>query len=152
MFNYFDQKISKASILDVDQEWMVVGKYCRIGIDEDGQIDVWICNHRDLGKGLGTELLRNRLSAIFGCTGTPYTELNGEGCGKLQNKDVILKNLRLLGIRAKRILSEEQKEVLRNRLRKAAAWKNFGAMPITKNTMNVLKPSPKQRVKHDPYN
>ncbi len=116
LFDYFDQKISKTAINNIDGDWLVTGKFCRIGIDEDGQVDLWICNHRDITKGLGTRKLRNILSTIKSLTTAKIHELNGEAWVKLSDKSVVLLSLPLLGIRKKKVISQKHL----NRLRMAA--------------------------------
>jgi len=116
LFDYFDQKISMTAINSIDGDWLVTGKFCRIGIDEDGQIDLWICNHKDIAKGLGTKKLRNILSTLKSLTTTAVHELNGEAWMELSDKDVILSSTRLLGIRKKKVISQEHL----NKLKRAA--------------------------------
>ena len=117
LYEYFNQKIAKSAIQNIDDDWLVVGKYCRVGLDEDGQIDVWICNHKDIPAGLGTRKVKNILSSLNLTVKTPFMELNGEAWMKTRNKDLILRNLKLLGIRAKRQLSPEALEILRERMK-----------------------------------
>ena len=116
LFDYFDHKISMTAINSIDGDWLVTGKFCRIGIDEDGQIDLWICNHKDIAKGLGTKKLRNILSTLKSLTTAVVHELTGEAWVKLSNKSVILTSLPLLGVRKKKVISQEHL----NKLRKAA--------------------------------
>ena len=116
LFDYFDQKISMTAIQNVHGDWLVTGKFCRIGIDEDGLINLWICNHKDTTKGLGTGKLRNILSTIKSLTTATIHELTGEAWVKLSDKSVILTSLPLLGIRKKKVISQEHF----NRLLKAA--------------------------------
>jgi len=116
LFDYFDQKISMTAIQNVHGDWLVTGKFCLIGIDEDGQIDLWICNHKNITKGLGTKKLRNMLSTIKTFTTTKIHELTGEAWVKLSDKSAILSSLPLWGIRKKKVISQEHL----NKLRKAA--------------------------------
>ena len=104
------------AIQNIPGDWLVTGKFCRIGIDEDGLIDLWICNHKDITKGLSTRKLRNILSRIKSLTTATIHELTGEAWVKLSDKSVILTSLPLLGIRKKKVISREHL----NRLRKAA--------------------------------
>ena len=113
LFDYFDQKISMTAIQNVHGDWLVTGKFCRIGIDEDGQINLWICNHKDIAKGLGTKKLRNILSTLKSLTTAVVHELTGEAWVKLQDKGVILASLSLLGIRKKKVMSQEHLNRLR---------------------------------------
>ena len=104
------------AIQNVHGDWLITGKFCQIGIDEDGQIDLWICNLKDITKGLGTKKLRNMLSTIKSLTTATIHEITGEAWMKLSDKSVILSSLPLLGIRKKKVISQEHL----NRLRKAA--------------------------------
>jgi len=118
LYDYFMQKISKVAIQDIDGEYMITGKFCRVGIDPDGQIDLWICNHRDLYKGLGQGKVNNILQAINSHVKTRFSIVNGEAWGKLQDKAVILKNLKILGIRKKTERSPEALKRQTDRLNK----------------------------------
>lgn len=58
---------------------MVVGHTCQIALEDDGMLDVWICNPKDVSVGLGTEAVRNRLSPFQSCGSATVCELTGEG-------------------------------------------------------------------------
>lgn len=112
VYEQFDQKISKTVILDDGCEWGVTGKFCRI--TPEGHLwDVWLCNPKDIAKGLGTGK-RNNIVAALG-EDLKWCLLDGEAWASVP-KDRILANLKALGIRAKRIVSDEQKEAGRIRL------------------------------------
>lgn len=107
LYEFFDKKISMKAIEWVDYEFMVVGKTARISVDETGEIDIFICNHHDLKEGLGTSALRNRLKALQDPAARLVVELTGEGYIKTRVKDKIYQNLKLLGIKRKKVMSQE---------------------------------------------
>ena len=107
LYDFFDQKISQSAIQFIDYEYMVVGKTCRISVDDNGEIDVFICNHDNLTEGLGVRSLRTRLDAVKTPAARLVVELNGEGYIKTRDKDSILRAMRLLGIRKKKQVSQE---------------------------------------------
>jgi len=116
LFNFFDQQISMKAIQKIDDEWQVVGKWCRLAIEENGIIDLWICNPSDMIQGLGTGKVNNMVEALKVLVKTPFTVLNGEAWVKLRNKGVILDSLPLLGIRKKRSMSDEQRNMMAERM------------------------------------
>ena len=123
LFEFFDKKISKMAIQQIEErhewdaeppEWVVVGKTARITVDDNGEIDVFVCNHADLSKGLGTLALRNRLEALKSPSARMAVELNGEGYIKTRDKQKIYDAMSLLGIRKKRTISKELVERMQN--------------------------------------
>lgn len=102
LFNYFNGQISMKAICKIDGEWQIIGKWCRVSIDDDGLIDLFICNSADMYAGLGARKLKNIVSSLKSRVGTTFTEGNGEAWGKVRDKEVILQNITLLGIRRKR--------------------------------------------------
>ena len=107
LYDFFDQRISQSAIQFIDYEYMVVGKTCRNSVDDDGQIDIFICNHDNLYEGLGTRALRTRLDAVKTPAARLVVELNGEGYIKTRDKDSVFRAMRLLGIRKKKQVSQE---------------------------------------------
>lgn len=118
----FGGEVSKSAFRNIDGEWNLVGKFCRIIEDSektknnDAIFDVWICNHADLSKGLGTKKLGNIIRSLKLYCSEPFHELSGESYVKVQGTESIIRNLRSLGIRAKRKLTPEQAESIRKRL------------------------------------
>ena len=110
LYEFFDKKISMKAIEWVDYEFTVVGKTARVTVDETGEIDLFICNHKDMSAGLGVKALRNRLQAAQSQINRSVTELNGEAYIKTRDKDVVLRNLRMFGIRKKVEFSKESLE------------------------------------------
>ena len=109
LYDYFDGQISKTCIhIADDGEAVVRGKYATIAVEEDGNIDVWICNNKDLPKGLGQKAVNNRVQAIPECR--KWRILDVEAWGKVTDKGVIQRNLKLLGIRKKMVVSESHRQ------------------------------------------
>lgn len=122
IFDQFNEKISKTCITWDDCEWGVTGHYCRItpaeghsGKPIPDQWDLWLCNSKDMTKGLGTGKRNNLIEALG--EELDWNRLDGEAF-VIVPTDLILSNLPRLGIRTKRILSEDQKEKARARLAK----------------------------------
>ncbi|MGB1187604.1 MAG: hypothetical protein ACPHPA_04255 [Cycloclasticus pugetii] len=118
LYNFFNQKISKTAIVNEGDEFQLIGKFCKVSVDE-GVIDLWLCNPRDLAKGLGARRLNSIVAGIKGTVERPFTVLNGEAYTKTRDKDLILTNGRLLGLRLKRQLSAEALVVAKERLSRA---------------------------------
>ncbi|MDF1690056.1 MAG: hypothetical protein P1U35_10640 [Cycloclasticus sp.] len=115
LYNFFNQKISKTAIANEGDEFQLIGKFCKVSVD-GGVIDLWLCNPRDLTKGLGSRRLNSIVAALNGTVERPFTILNGEAYTKIRDKDLILKNARLLGLRLKRQLSADAIAVATQRL------------------------------------
>ncbi len=118
LYNFFNQKISKTAIVNECDEFQLIGKFCKVSVD-DGVIDLWLCNPRDLAKGLGSRRLNSIVAALNSTVERPFTILNGEAYTKTRDKDLILKNARLLGLRLKRQLSADALAVATERLSRA---------------------------------
>lgn len=119
LFEFFDRKISKLAIHDPDDfldEVTIVGKTCRITVDETGEIDIFVCNPTEMPAGLGTRALRTRMEALKSPRNRLAVELNGEGYIKTRDKELVYRNMRLLGVRKKAEFSPERLEQLRNHL------------------------------------
>jgi len=112
IYERFDQKISKTVIISDGCEWGITGKFCRITPEGD-KWDVWLCNPKNMVKGLGTGKRNNIVTAMG--EDLKWLILDGEAWAVV-SKERILANLKTLGIRAKRQISEEQKEAGRIRL------------------------------------
>ena len=114
-----------------DDEYEIVGKYCRIIMFDDWQIDLWLCNPANMAKGLSKRKLNSLVSALevpvestFSNKVTKsisFSVLEGEAWINLDLPDLILNNLKLLGIRKKRELTPIQKQSLVERLQGKAA-------------------------------
>jgi hypothetical protein len=115
----FGNNVSSSAFKLIDGELTLIGKWCRIALDDDGKIDLWICNTADMLAGLGVRKVGNIVSRINYRVGSPLRELNGEAWGKVRDKEIILQNLPLLGIKKKRRVSELQRVSLVARLRGA---------------------------------
>lgn len=119
LYEFFDKKISMKAIEWVDYEFTIVGKTARVTVDETGEIDLFICNHHDIAAGLSARALTNRLQEVQSPKNRLLTELNGEAYIKTRDKDVVLRNLRLFGIRRKPQYSAETLENKRRLIEEA---------------------------------
>ena len=123
--------VSPSAIKVIDDEYEIVGKFCRIIMFDDGQIDLWLCNPANMVKGLSKRKLNNLVSALEVPVEStfndkvikpiPFNVLEGEAWINLDLPDLILNNLKLLGIRKKRELTYIQKQSLVERLQGEAA-------------------------------
>ena len=118
--------VSPSAIKKIDDEYEIVGKFCRIIMFDDWQIDLWLCNPANMSKGLSKRKLNNLVSALEVPVESTFRDkvtkpisfsvLEGEAWINLDLPDLILKNLKLLGIRKKRELTSIQKQSLVERL------------------------------------
>lgn len=109
IYEFFDKKISKRAIKDRDGEWVIVGKTCIVGVDDDGFWDFWLCNPKNLAAGLGQGACNNRILALKSATNDPVIERNGEAWTKVAGTEIkrlILDHLSLFGISKKREVSQ----------------------------------------------
>lgn len=124
LFDAFDQRISKKAIVSRSGEYVVQGKFCVVAPKGNNTFDLWICNPDDLCNGLGQKKVRNIIRSLQKSTvGIEYRQLTGEADAKVQGTELILQNLKLLGIKKKRQISTETAEKLKahlNEVRKAA--------------------------------
>ena len=118
--------VSPSVIKKIDDEYEIVGKFCRIIMFDDWQIDLWLCNPANMSKGLSKRKLNNLVSALEVPVESTFNDkvikpisfsvLEGEAWINLDLPDLILNNLKLLGIRKKRELTAIQKQSLVERL------------------------------------
>jgi len=123
--------VSPSAIKIIDDEYEIVGKFCRIIMFDDWQIDLWLCNPANMVKGLSKRKLNNLISALEVPVGSTFNDqatesisfnvLDGEAWINLDLPDLILNNMKLLGIRKKRVLTAIQKQSLVERLQGKAA-------------------------------
>ena len=123
--------VSPSAIKIIDGEYEIVGKFCRIIMFDDWQIDLWLCNSANMDKGLSKRKLNNLVSALEVPVESTFSDkvtksisfsvLEGEAWINLDLPDLILNNLKLLGIRKKRELTSIQKQSLSERLQGEAA-------------------------------
>jgi hypothetical protein len=50
----FGKNVSSSAFKLIDGELNIIGKWCRITLEDNGVFDVWICNTKDISAGLGT--------------------------------------------------------------------------------------------------
>jgi len=123
--------VAPSAIKKIGDEYEIVGKFCRVIMFDDGTIDLWLCNPTDMFNGLSKRKLNRLVSALkvpvestFNDKVTkliPFNVLDGEAWINLALPDLILENLKLLGIRKKRELTSIQKQSLVERLQGKAA-------------------------------
>jgi len=124
LYRAFNRKISKTMLVDewcgTEDEWAVVGKYCRITqLNEDNleTWDVFICDPQNMHFGLSERKLKAMIRGLEDRIGRDpcVTMYDGEA-GCLMSTDEILKCLDILGIRKAREVSESQKEAFLARI------------------------------------
>ncbi len=101
--------VAPSAIKKIDDEYEIVGKFCRVIMFDDGTIDLWLCNPTDMFNGLSKRKLNSLVYALevpvestFNDTTTKpisFSVLDGEAWINLDLPDLILENLKLLGIR-----------------------------------------------------
>ena len=106
--------ISPTAIQERDAEYVIFGKFCIVASLGRNEWDLWICNPKDITKGLTTRKIRILLRKLW--QEASFTELTGETYAQVQGTDLISNNLDLLGIRKKRQLSEDQLQKMTDRL------------------------------------
>ena len=128
IYKAFEDKISSTVIQLRYDEWVIKGKFCIVAPDdEDGGVwDIWICNPDDIAAGLSQRRVRNITQALESTGKMEFNELTGEAWGKVRDKEVILNNHKLLGIRKKRQITPEQASNNVKMLVAARAKKTYG--------------------------
>lgn len=87
----------------VDDEWTLVGKFCRAAPMDNGLLDVWVCNPKDMVKGLGTRKLNILIDKTIAQTGvSPAIRWDGEALFHLSTPQLAMV-FRELGIRKRRV-------------------------------------------------
>jgi len=105
IYEYFDGLISKSAVKQADDgEWQVIGRFCKVSFD-DAAIDLFICNPKDMVNGIGQKKVNNIIRGLKSSVNVKFTELDGEAWAKVADKAVITDNLKLLGIRKKKIVA-----------------------------------------------
>ncbi len=109
--NLLCDHVSSSTLKMIDGELRVVGKYGQITL-MDGFFDIWI-----VGPDLTPVSTRriNLTAEIFRQEGS-FIKLTGEAYVRTKDKALILKSLRLLGIKAKRRLSAKTTERLKKQM------------------------------------
>ncbi len=125
LYSFFDGQISRSAIRQRYDEWVIQGKYCIIAV-EDNLIDIWLCNPQNISQGLGTRSIKNRLDALKSPSTTLVRELTGEGIVRTRCKQDVLTNLKLLGIRKARRVSEAQRQDFIDRMQIKSAGQEMG--------------------------
>ena len=115
LYNALDAQISPTVIIQKDGHYVVQGKWATVTPMDSGIFDVWIHNPADVAKGLGTGKVNNIIKAMP--SSVTVRQLDGEADCELTAGQV-LAVLKVLGIRRKRVMSEEQKAAVAARLRR----------------------------------
>lgn len=117
----FGGKISSSAIKDtwsgMPDEPFIQGKWCRVSPAEDGSWDVFICNPADVAAGLTMHRVNSVIRRIEELHGKPLNVhiYDGEASLTLSTEGV-LACLKPLGIRRARVMSEESKTAMLQRL------------------------------------
>jgi len=135
IFDAMGGLVSKTAIREGDDGYRVLGKYCALSPPMEGEMDwdLWIHNPTDLSKGLGTGKVNNLLCAVAGVArgtcqkevdrllGRPHNfrRYDGEAAVRLSPAQLPLSKdvLRALGIKVKKVFSEEHLAKMRENLR-----------------------------------
>ena len=81
-------------------------------------MDIFICDAENrYGGGLSQRVVKSRLRAFKSPNTSAVVELDGEGWVKTTDKDLVLRNLKLLGIRKHAERSPESKQKLLENLK-----------------------------------
>ena len=106
LYEFFDKQISETAISRRYNEWVIKGKWSIVSAWEDGWIDIWVCDVKNLPRGmLGERKLSNIQRGLLKTSAKlDFCRLTGEGYTQTRDKEVVLQNLKLLGIRKKRTL------------------------------------------------
>jgi len=119
IFDFFDKKISKSAIRKWDDGFSVIGNTCIVNLEPDGVIDVWICNPEDMYAGLGQKAVKHRRRAFESYDTSAVIKLDGEAWVKTRDKNLVLRNLKLLGIRKRAERSPESHKAMIENLKLA---------------------------------
>jgi hypothetical protein len=108
--------VSFAAIKCIDDEWIIIGKFCRVTPMKPSVWDVWICDSNFPDAGLGQRKVNNIVRELEKTLlNRTLTICDGEAFVTLHDAEVISQNLKLLGIRRKRRANPKLMEELRKR-------------------------------------
>jgi hypothetical protein len=135
IFSAFRDQVSRKAITQdwdgyTHEEWAIVGKFARVTPLDSGKWDVWLANSADPVGGLGTGKRNNIVTGMADrlapdraphdlTTAAAWGQwhlLDGEAWSRRFTTDEMLACLSLLGIRRKRVLSEESQAAGARRL------------------------------------
>ena len=109
LYQFFEEKISKSAIQKRDDEWVIVGKWSIVSVWDDGLIDIWLCDVKNFSLGmLGERKLTNIVTGLGKISvKLAFHRLTGEAYTQTMDKELVLLNLNLLGIRKKKQLPND---------------------------------------------
>ena len=109
LYQFFEEKISKSAIQKRDNDWIILGKWSIVSVWDDGLIDIWLCDAQNLPLGmLGERKLTNIITGLEKISvKSVFHRLTGEAYTQAMDKELVLLNLNLLGIRKKKQLSPD---------------------------------------------
>ncbi len=123
--------VSPTAIHDTGGSYEIIGKFCSVVVFENGKIDLMLRDTSDPEKGLSKRKLKSLLSVLEVPTKSSFSDqtkkpiaftlADGEAWINLELPDLILNNLKVLGIRKKRKVTSTQKQSLAKRLNGEAA-------------------------------
>ena len=104
LYEFFDKQISETAISRRYNEWVIKGKWSIVSAWEDGWIDIWVCDVKNLPRGMLGERKLSNIQRGLSKTSVKldFHRLTGEGYTQTKDKGVVLQNLKLLGIRKKK--------------------------------------------------
>jgi len=113
---HFKNEVSSSAFLVIDEETRIVGKYSQISLTDSGHFDIWL-----VGPNL-EPLSPRKLNSILKSIQqeASFTVLTGEAYTQTMDKQLILRNLPLLGIKKKRKISISERQRITHQLRKAS--------------------------------
>lgn len=123
--------VSPTAMYDTGDGYEIIGKFCSVYVFENGNIDLMLQNNSGTDEGLSKRKLKSLLSALEVPTKCSFNDqtkkdirftlADGQAWVTLNLPDLVLNNLKVLGIRKKRKVSSSQKQTLVRRLKGEAA-------------------------------
>jgi hypothetical protein len=130
--------VSFAAIKNIDDEWMIIGKFCQVTPMKPGVWDLYICNNKNFNGGLGQRKVNNIARELQKhLLNRTLTICDGEAFVTLYGTEVISQNLKLLGIRRKRQVDPKVMEKLRKH-RKQKTKKHSLAVGLPKGDISQI--------------
>jgi len=109
LFRMFKGNLSSGAVQKRDGQAAIVGRH--VVIHKEGRLlDVWLCNTRNMAAGLSGKMLNSRMELLKDI-GDWHTA-NGEAWVKCRNPLLLVPFFKQLGVRRKRVLSEDTKAAM----------------------------------------